>query len=137
MTRSASATTSRERVTIRPFSQPIVIPSRPSGRTAFRTTRSSMTDQLADALRAQRHLVHAHAEGGQRVLDGLGHERGHRDGAGLADALDPERIERRDRLEVDDLDGWQLARRGDVKLQERPREQLPGRVELQLLVERA
>src|SRR5439155_26282686 len=47
------------------------------------------------------------------------------------------RIERRDRIEVYDLDGWHLARRGDVKLQERPREQLPGRVVVQLLVERA
>src|SRR2546428_10314568 len=105
MIRRASATTSRASATIRPFSHPIVIPSRPSGRTALRTTRSSMSptaDQLADALRTQRHLAHAHAERHERVLDRLGHERLHGDRAGLAHALDAERIEWRVGLDVHD-----------------------------------
>src|SRR5439155_25212353 len=89
----------------------------------------SRRTQLADALGRQRHLAHAHAEGRERVLDRLSHERRHRNRARLTHALDAERIEGREGLEVYDVDGWHLGRRRDVELHERPRERLSGRVE--------
>src|SRR5207247_8762261 len=100
MARRASVTASRVSATIRPFSQPIVIPSRPSGRTALRTTRSSTADQLADALGTQRHLAHPHAEGRERVLDRLGDEGRHRNSARLTHAHTVERSVRTHWLEA-------------------------------------
>src|SRR5213080_2527386 len=145
MIRRASATATRETETIRPPSQAIVMPLRPSGRTALRRTKSSMrrtsspsrADELADALRAQRHLAHAHAERRQRVVDRLGHERRHRNRTRLAHTLHAQRVERRGRLEMYDLHGRHLLRRRNVELHEGARERLARRVVRQPLVERA
>ena len=58
-------------------------------------------DQLDDLHRRQRHLADAHVERRQRILDRRDQRGGGRNGAGLADALDAERIERRGRLLVE------------------------------------
>src|SRR6185369_1750986 len=102
-----------------------------------RAVTSRTADQLSDALRTERHLAHAHAEGRERVLDGLGHECRHRNRARLAHALDAQWIERRQGLEMHNLDGRYLRRRRDVELHERAGEWLAGSVVAQLLVERA
>ncbi len=51
-------------------------------------------DQRAQSMGVERHLADTHPERGQRVVDGLGHERGHGDGAGLAHPFDAERVQR-------------------------------------------
>src|SRR5207248_2819852 len=63
--------------------------------------------QLEQSLRTQRSLEELDAE---RVLKRTDYRRSRADAAGLADALEAERVQRRKRLDVVDLDSRDLGR---------------------------
>src|SRR5262249_39056794 len=75
--------------------------------------------------------------GRQRIIDGLGDEGRHGNRAGLPYPFDTERVQRRGRLDVADLDLWDLQRSRHQEVHERRGERLSGLVVDDALVEGA
>src|SRR5882724_9082571 len=98
-------------------------------------TRAS--NQSQQSVGIERHLAYAHPERRQRIVDGLGDERRHWNGAGLPHPFDPERVQRRWRLAVGDLDGRNLEGGWNQEVHEGRGERLAARVVNDALEERA
>ncbi len=79
----------------------------------------------------------AHAERRQGIFDRFGDQRRDGDGAGFADALDAEGVQRTGRFDVGDLYLWNLHGRRHKKIHEAGVDQLATIVEVQALVEGA
>src|SRR5207249_7284483 len=101
------------------------------------TATPSVLDQPPEPIGVERHLTHPHPERRERIVDRLGDERRHGDGAGFPYPLDTERVERRRRLDVADLDLGDLERGRHQEVHERRGERLAGVVVDDALVERA
>src|SRR5918992_2623193 len=111
-------------------SQVIIGGSVRSLRPALRLAR-----QLPEPARLERDLQNLQAGNGQSILHGLREKSADRDGAGLARALGAERVERRSRLLVADLDARHVERRGQEEIHEGGVEELAVVVVDELLVE--
>src|SRR5260370_4826151 len=92
-------------------------------------------DEVADARGIQRHPVHPYAKRAQRILDGVGHRGGHRQGASFAGAFDAQRVDRTRRRHVEHLDPRHLARGRQRIVQEAAGERLSVRIVERLLVQ--
>src|SRR2546427_1185185 len=98
---------------------------------------ASRLDQRQQPGRVEGHLANADAERRQRIVDGFGDHRGPGDRSAFADAFGPERVERRGRLRVADLDGGNLHRGRDQEVHEGRGEWLAASVIDDSLVEGA
>src|SRR6059036_1456671 len=101
------------------------------------TATKSVLDQPPEPIGVERHLTDPHPERRERIVDRLGDERRNGDGAGFPYPLDPERVERRRRLDVADLDLGDLERGRHQEVHEGRGERLAAVVVDDALVERA
>src|SRR5262249_26731232 len=93
-------------------------------------------DEREHSLGRQRRRGDLDAEGAQRVFDGVADGRGRGDGAALAQALEPQRVARREALEVAEGDRRHLAARRQQVVHQAAAQKLAVLVVHQLLHQR-